>query len=424
MTAFRLPDIGEGLDQAEIIEWLVEVGDVVVRDQPLVEILTDKSQTQLPAPDSGVITRLGAEVGDLLPVGEVVVEYEPNSGAAASPNVATPVAAATQKPAPPTASAQAPPKASAKARPTESPKARPKASPAVRKQALVSGVDLHQVIGTGPGGRITAADLTHHTSRSSPQPSGVYSDRSPLAPRPNAATASLGQSQPGVMPLRGVRRVTAETMQRAWLVPHIHGADEFDATALMQARAALRAANPDLTTVLTPLTFMVMAVANALRTFPLVNASLDLEAAEIHVHSDINIGVAVSTERGLLVPVVRNADRLGVTAMAAEIRRITASARDNSITAPELRGGTCTVTNYGSLGGRYSNPIIKPPESAIVGFGSIRERPLVVDGEIVARRTLPIATAVDHRLIDGDLMTAFQEHIIGLLLSPVVLVAH
>ncbi len=413
MSEFRLPDIGEGLDQAEIIEWLVQVGDVVRRDQPLVEVLTDKSQTQLPAPSAGTITRLGADVGDMVAVGEVLIEWTTTESN--PPNDPAPAPASKPEPA----TTPAPVRSSMVA---EGPVgARPKASPAVRKRAAELGIDLAGVAGTGPGGRITAADLDGAQSRPTPTPApAVTASAAPRAVR--APTSPLGQATPGRHPLRGIRRVVATTMQQAWTVPHIHGADEFDARPLLSARAVLRSARPDLAA-LTPLTFMVMAVADALAHFPAVNASIDLDEGYVDVHDHISIGIAVATERGLIVPVVQHAHRLGVAAMAAEIRRLTDAARDGSITNADLTGGTCTVTNYGSLGGHFAAPIIKPPEAAIVGFGSIKDRPVVVDGVVVAAPTLPIAVGVDHRLIDGDVMTAFQEHIISRLLSPIVLTA-
>ena len=170
-----------------------------------------------------------------------------------------------------------------------------------------------------------------------------------------------------------------------------------------------------------PLAFLVTAVARALRRYPLMNASIDMETETIVVHERVNIGVAVATDQGLVVPVVTDADQRDLLDLASEVGRLSLAARDRSISAGELRGGTATVTNYGSLGGRLATPIIRAPEVAIVGFGSIRQRPLVVDGEVVARPTLPIATGADHRLIDGDVLTAFQEHVAALITDPVAL---
>ncbi|MCB0991183.1 MAG: 2-oxo acid dehydrogenase subunit E2 [Acidimicrobiales bacterium] len=410
MTEFRLPDVGEGLEQAEILEWLVAVGETVERDQPLVEILTDKSQTQLPSPVRGTVVALGAQVGDIVEVGSVLVTYE-------ATDASNSAAAQPSEPSSPTdAPEQAPP-----TQPTTSTTGRAKASPAVRKRALAAGVDLATVEATGPGGRVTADDLDAHLAARSrpiaqrPAPSVVV--RAPATP------GQLGQAEPGVVPLRGIRRVTALAMERSWQIPHIHGNDEFDATALLDARRALRDRHGDAAAALTPLAFFVAAVAEALRAFPAVNSSIDTEAETITVHAEVNIGIAVAAPQGLLVPVLAGADALSLLQIASEIVRLTSAARDGSISTSDLHGGTCTITNYGSLGGRSATPIIRSPEAAIVGFGSIRPRPIVVDGQVVARPTLPIAVGADHRLIDGDLMTAFQERIIANLSNPIVMVA-
>jgi pyruvate dehydrogenase E2 component (dihydrolipoamide acetyltransferase) len=215
-------------------------------------------------------------------------------------------------------------------------------------------------------------------------------------------------------------------MTAALAIPHIHGADEFDASALLSGRRRIKELHPARAARLTPLSFFVMAVAEGLRRFPMVNASIELDAAgsgHIDVHDEIHIGIAVATDAGLVVPVVRHADQQSLFDLADEIQRLSTACRDRTIGTTDLQGGTATITNYGSLGGRFATPMIRPPEAVIVGFGSIRERPIVVAGDVVARPTLPISIAVDHRLIDGDLMTAFQEHIIGLLSDPVALLA-
>lgn len=220
--------------------------------------------------------------------------------------------------------------------------------------------------------------------------------------------------------------MTAASMTAALAIPHIHGADEFDASALLSGRRRIKELHPVRAARLTPLSFFVMAVADGLRRFPLVNASIELDAGgggSVDVHDKIHIGIAVATDAGLMVPVVRHADQRSLFDLADEVGRLTTACRERTIGTSDLQGGTATITNYGSLGGRFATPMIRPPEAAIVGFGSIRERPIVVAGQVVARPTLPVSIAVDHRLIDGDLMTAFQEHIIGLLSDPVALLA-
>ena len=294
--------------------------------------------------------------------------------------------------------------------------ARPKAAPAVRKLAVERGVDLAAVTGTGPGGRIVAADV-----EAAARP-GVRI--APIERETNATTVevttveaepALGQAAPGRHPLRGIRRVTAETMARSWSeIPHITAMDEVDATALVAARESL---SVSLTTL------FVAAAAHGLRRYPLVNASLDPAAGEIVVHEEIHVGVAVATEAGLVVPVVRDADRRSLDDLDADVTRLVVAARGQALRLDDLRGGTFTISNYGSLGGRFATPLIRPPEVAILGFGRIRPRPLVVDGAVVARPTLPYSLSADHRLVDGDLATAFAGHVAGLLADPVRLLA-
>ena len=399
---FRLPDVGEGLEEAEIIEWLVAPGDEIRRDQPMVEILTDKSQTELPAPTAGTVAAVHHVVGDIAKVGEVLIEIIVD-GEAAPPAVS----AASAAPPVPSAAPKAAPAASSHT-------GRSKASPAVRRRAREMGIDLASVRGSGPGGRVTDDDLAAHH----PAPARGAVATSPLGPPP---TAEVGAIAAGEHPLRGIRRVTAKAMDVAWQIPHIHGMDEVDASNLLSGRARIKQLLGEAGDGITPLSFMITAVARALRRYPVMNASIDMEREVITVHEGVHIGIAVATDDGLLVPVVRDADQRDLVDLAAEVRRLSTAARERSIAAQDLRGGTCTISNYGSLGGRFATPIIRAPEAAIVGFGSIRERPFVVDGVVVARPTIPIATGADHRLIDGDVLTAFQEHIVGLLTDPVAL---
>jgi pyruvate dehydrogenase E2 component (dihydrolipoamide acetyltransferase) len=382
IVEFKLPDVGEGLEEGEVVSWLVAPGEAVARDQPLVEVQTDKALVELPSPVAGRVVSLAFAPGDMVKVGQVLVVLEDGSGGAEP--AAAPVAASAA--------------------------ARPKASPAVRKLALERGVDLAAVKGTGPGGRIVAADL---------EPVGV--PHRAMTTVKNAERPKLGQLTPGRHPLRGIRRVTAETMARSWSeIPHLTTMDEVDATGLLDARRRLAEVAG---TEVSLATLFVAAVTRGLRRFPLLNASLDLTAGEIVVHDACNVGLAVATDAGLVVPVVRDADRRSLADLAAEVARLAGAARAGRVEVGDLRGGTFTVSNYGSLGGRLATPLIRPPEVGIMGFGAIRPRPLVVGGEVVARATLPVCFSADHRLVDGDLATAFCEHVGGLLADPVRLLA-
>jgi len=432
---FALPDVGEGLEEGEIVSWLVAPGDTVARDQPLVEVQTDKALVELPSPVAGQVLALGFAAGDIVKVGQVLVVLE-----AAGTSPATP-------PGPPAATppgAPSTPAASAPGGPGPSGGGRPKAAPAVRKLALDRGVDLATVAGTGPGGRILASDVEAAAAAAArtgvphramtavrnagsgippgPSETGVP-DRAMTAVRNAGSAGALGWMEPGRHPLRGIRRVTAEAMARSWSeIPHLTVLDEIDATGLLSARRRL--ADAGIETTIGAL--LVAAVARGLRRYPVLNASLQIAAhggGEIVVHPDRNVGLAVATADGLVVPVIRHADRRSLADLGAEVLRLSAAARNRTVDVAELRGGTFTISNWGTIGGRYATPLIRPPEVGIMGFGAIRPRPLVVDGGVQARSTLPWALSVDHRLIDGDVATAFTEYVTGLLVDPVALLA-
>ena len=380
---FRLPDIGEGLEEAEIVEWLVRPGDTVVRDQALVEVLTDKASSELPSPVAGVVLTLGGAEGDRLQVGDVLIEIDDGSvGEPAMPEAPTPVVAATTSEA-------------ATGRTTSG--NRPKASPATRKLARERGIDLAATIGTGPGGRITAADL----DTSAPTPTSVPDD------------STLGQMEPGRHALRGVRGVVARNMAQSWSeIPHIHTFDELDASLLLDLRTRMQGMGREVT----PLAVAIVAAAGALRRFPLVNACIEDE--EILVSERVNLGVAVATESGLVVPVLKDADQLDVFAATTAVAELAERPRAGDLTAADLRGATFTVTNYGSLGGRWATPIIPPGQAAILGLGRIADRPTVVNGAVAVRPMLPFVFGADHRLVDGDLLEAFKRSIVDDLTEP------
>ena len=429
VVEFRLPDVGEGLDEAEIVDWLVAEGAQVARDQPLVEILTDKAQVELPSPVAGRVVRLAVPAGERVKVGTLLVELAAADGPARpAPGADTPASAppnasvSPAAPAPPALSVavDSPSGPAVEATANRRSTRRAKASPSTRRLAAARGIDLATVTGTGPGGRILATDLD------APRDAPVAAPPAPLIQPGTPSPAARGPSPVayGVQPLRGIRRLTAEAMARAWSeIPHITGMDEVDATALLEARAALRDRLGPHGATLTPLALLALAVLRALRRHPLVNASLDTTAGTITVHERINLGIAVATDAGLVVPVVTDADRRGLVGLADEIARLATAARDRTVTPAELRGGTFTITNYGALGGRFATPIIRPGEVGIMGFGAIRPRPAVVGDEVRPRPTLPVVFSADHRLIDGDLATAFQEDVIATVREPLTLLA-
>ena len=407
---FLLPDIGEGLEEAEVVEWLVAVGDVVARDQPLVEVLTDKASSELPSPVAGTVLRLGAAEGERIQVGEVLIEIDDGSdGGQDAPRPAdTPDTTEADATEPPATLELA----------TAPTGGRVKASPATRRLALEVGVDLAALRGSGPGGRISADDVRAAATM------GGLSATEPLKPVRRSPVSpidtDLGQMEAGRHDLRGIRGVVARNMARSWSeIPHIHTMDEVDASLLVDFRNRIRSMDRRGADAVTHLVVAAVAAARALRRFPMVNGHLEGDPADaIVIPESVNLGIAVATQRGLIVPVVRDADTLDLFAMAEAITEVADRARADDLSAADLSGATFTVTNYGSLGGRFATPIIPPGQGAILGLGSVAERPVAVDGAVVARPTLPVVLGADHRLIDGDLAEAFRRTVVDDLIEP------
>jgi len=366
---FRLPDIGEGLAEAEVGRWLVAPGDRVSEDQPVVEMMTDKATVELPAPGAGVVIEQLAAEGEVVKTGAVlyVLETDGRIGASAlSEPEARPV---PQK---------------AVAAPTETTTVL--APPAVRKLARELGVDLARVKGSGPGGRISAEDVQRHASSSGAAPG--------LAP-----DALVGRRER----LRGVQKRMAETMaQSARTIAHVTGFHEVDAGGFVELASRLRRAAEEKGRRFPFDALLVRAAAIALRQHPIFNSSLDEVAGEMVFHDDVNIGVATATREGLIVPVVKKADTFDLDALAAEVDRIASAARDGKTALADLRGGTFTVSNTGAWRGGFGTSLIRPPEVALVAFGRVEEKPVVRDGHVVARALMPMSVTFDHRVIDGE----------------------
>lgn len=405
---FHLPDIGEGLEEAEVVEWLVAPGDVVVRDQPLVEVLTDKASSELPSPVAGTILRLGASEGERIRVGALLIEIDDGSvdgAAGALDQEMPPVDEGVATADPPTPD-----------RPTTG---RAKAAPATRRLAIESGVDLATVTGSGPGGRITTDDVRAAAAADrTTTAAGVTT--APPAPTAPPIRPDLGQMPVGRHPLRGIRGVVARNMAASWSeIPHIHTMDELDASLLVDFRNRMRSMGRPGAELVTLLSVAAVAAARALRRFPMVNGHVEGHPGEdIVIPESVNLGIAVATDSGLMVPVVADADRLDLFTMSSAIARVADRARQGDLSASDLSGATFTITNYGSLGGRFATPIIPPGQGAILGLGAVAERPIVVDGAVVARPTLPVVLGADHRLIDGDLAEAFRRSIVDDLSEP------
>ena len=404
---FHLPDIGEGLEEAEVVEWLVAPGEVVVRDQPLVEVLTDKASSELPSPVAGTILRLGASEGERIRVGALLIEIDDGSvdGAtgALDPEM-PPVDEGVATADPPTPD-----------RPTTG---RAKAAPATRRLAIESGVDLATVTGSGPGGRITTDNV--RAAAAADRTTTAAGATAPPAPTAPPIRPDLGQMPIGRHPLRGIRGVVARNMAASWSeIPHIHTMDELDASLLVDFRNRMRSMGRPGAELVTHLSVAAVAAARALRRFPMVNGHVEGHPGEdIVIPESVNLGIAVATDSGLMVPVVADADRLDLFTMSSAIARVADRARQGDLSASDLSGATFTITNYGSLGGRFATPIIPPGQGAILGLGAVAERPIVVDGAVVARPTLPVVLGADHRLIDGDLAEAFRRSIVDDLSEP------
>lgn len=404
---FRLPDVGEGLVEAEVVRWLVAVGDPVEVDQSVVEVETAKAVVEIPTPVAGTVVRLGGDEGQLLQVGQTLVVVE-------VPDGARPASAKTTAPPP----AEAAPLAPAPASGPPNRSARALASPSTRKAALRLGVDLDSVVGTGPRGRITRADVEAAALRHTPDPDAP----APATVDAPGSAGALTESTDEVVPLRGTRRTIAEAMTRSWReIPHITEFRQIDATGLVAARRTLASDYDDESTSrrLTFLPLMVAACARALRRHREFNASVDMTTEQITYRGSVDIGIATATGEGLVVPVLRAAHRLSLFEISDRIAEFTELTRTRRARPADLTGGTFTITNFGSYGTWLGTPVINPPQSAIAGFGRIQELPAVVGGELVVRTTLPIVVAADHRVIDGRDLGAFVDDLERYLSDPV-----
>lgn len=431
MLEFLLPDVGEGIDAAELLEWKAAVGDEVREDQPLADIETDKAIVTLPCPADGVLRDLRFEPGDTMPVGTVVAVIETGAAgtapAAGDGNGAAAALAESDVPDRAPAAAAAAPAAPA---PVGGPAARPLASPATRKRARDLGVDLRAVAGSGPQGRIRREDVEAAAGGGAwvaatpvPAPNEAPA-RSPITPAP-AAAAPPGESR--TVPLRGIRRTIAQRLTTAWqTIPHVIDYREVDATELMAVREtlrshALRAGDEQLAKAMTITPFIVKAACRALAEHPYANASVDMEREEITFHGGYHIGIATSAPDGLMVPVVRDADRKSLREVALELVELSAAARERRLRPQQLRDATFTVNNFGGLGIWLGTPIINPPEVANLGIGRLDKRAVVRDDEIVIRSIVPLSMSGDHRILDGDTLAAFVSRIVELMEQPALL---
>jgi 2-oxoisovalerate dehydrogenase E2 component (dihydrolipoyl transacylase) len=393
----KMPDVGEGVAEAEVVEWHVKVGESVLEDQILAAVMTDKATVEIPSPVAGKVLALGGEVGQQIAVGAELIRIDVGAGGEAESVPAAPARAQASAPAP---------------APTERPRpsaGKPLASPAVRHRAAVLGIDLQQVPGSGAEGRILHEDLD------------AWLVRRPGPQAPSAARYAERNDEDAV-PVTGVRRRIAQRMQDSMRrIPHFTYVEEIDVTELELLRARLNERWGSERAHLTLLPLLVRAVVLAVPRFPQINARFDDEAGVLTRYGAVHVGIATQTAAGLMVPVLRHAEARELWSSATEIARLADAARAGRATRDELNGSTITVTSLGALGGIASTPIINAPEVAIVGVNRIVQRPVMQDGVVVARRMMNLSSSFDHRVVDGQLAAEFVQAVRASLECPALL---
>jgi 2-oxoisovalerate dehydrogenase E2 component (dihydrolipoyl transacylase) len=454
---FKLPDLGEGLTEGEVVRWLVAEGDAITLNQPIVEVETAKAVVEIPAPYAGTVVKLHAGEGDTLDVGAPLISVDTGGGGAgaSAPAAASAAAAAEPEEEPqatlvgpgerqqarrrriggharngPAVRAAAPAvdnREHAPSGPATLPHRgaepgagsmqaalRPKATPPVRRYAKDRGVDLTALVGTGRDGRITREDVDDALGT---QPAAADGAAAAVARQPRDRTEER-------IPVRGTRRQTAAAMTAsAFSIPHVTEFLTVDATRLMELRERLRALPAAADLKLTPLAVVAKALCVAVRSFPLMNSSWDEDAGDIVVKGWVNLGIATDTPTGLLVPNIKDADTLGILDLSRELTRLTALARERKAAPADLTGGTITITNVGGFGVETGTPIINRPECAIVATGLIAPRPWVVDGQLAVRQLMTTSVSFDHRIVDGAYAAQFLAHLRDLLEDPALLSA-
>ncbi|ODR82250.1 branched-chain alpha-keto acid dehydrogenase subunit E2 [Haladaptatus sp. W1] len=497
---FKLPDVGEGVAEGELVSWQVEEGDTVTEDQAVAEVETDKAIVEIPSPVNGTVRELLAEEGEVVPVGNVLLtfnvegeEAEPEEEATESAEASTDSQEAAVEES----------STSADAEETETPEGRVFAAPSARRLARELGVDIASVEGTGPSGRVSEHDVraaaesateseaeeeseavesepadselaaetgttggTGATTAAAPAqvesadrertlaapatrrladeqgidintvpsteerdgqafvtPEAVreYAEAQQQAQAADAAAVATGETGPREerIPYRGIRRTIGKQMQKSkFTAPHVTHHDSIDVTELVETRAELKEIAEERGIKLTYMPFVLKAIVAALKDYPYLNSALDEENDEIVVKNYYNIGIAVATDDGLMVPVLKDVDKKDMLQISSEMNELVEKARDRTISREEMQGGTFTITNFGAIGGEYATPIINHPEVGILGLGELKKRPVVVDDEVEARYTLPISMSIDHRIIDGAVVASFANQLLEYLHNP------
>ncbi|WP_394120595.1 dihydrolipoamide acetyltransferase family protein [Planococcus donghaensis] len=455
---FRLPDIGEGIHEGEIVKWFVKAGDKIEEDDILVEVQNDKAVVEIPSPVSGTVEEVLVEEGTVAVVGDVLIridapdadggedeeqgdkkqaapevkeetEEQVQSGTAESGQDVDKAPAEDDKPEEKTGAGVQP---QADAKEESDPNARVISMPSVRKFARDNDVDIKQVTGSGNNGRILREDVeafmngdqkaaTPAASEEAPQEAAVESTEKAAA-APKAVAAPEGEFPETREKMSGIRKAIAKAMVHSkHTAPHVTLMDEVDVTELVAHRKKFKDIAAEKEIKLTYLPYVVKALVSTLREFPALNTSFDDETSEVIQKHYFNIGIAADTEKGLMVPVIKNADRKSVFAISDEINGLATKARDGKLSAAEMKGASCSITNIGSAGGQWFTPVINHPEVAILGIGRIAEKPVIKNGEIVAAPVLALSLSFDHRMIDGATAQHALNHIKRLLSQPELL---
>ena len=439
----KLPDVGEGVTEGELVRWLVKPGDTVKADQPVVELMTDKATVEVPSPFAGVVKELKFKEGDVIPIETVIMTLE---GEGASPSASASASAPAAKEAPAGATAGKPsvqpaPKTAPKTAPAQAAAVITKsgngssggmdvhppvaagnvlATPATRRLARESGVDVNQLQGSGLAGRVTRDDVVH-AKGGAPAVAGS-------APAPaKQAFAQIPKpafnSQPGVaeerVPIRGIRKKIAENMQMAkHVIPHFTLMDEARVDDLVKVRGQAKNAAEKYGVRVTYLPFVIKALIATCREFPMFNASMDDQAGEVVYKKYVNVGFAADTPNGLMVPVIKNADQKSILQISQEIQALAGKARDGKLALEDMKGATITVTNIGSVGGLYATPIINHPEVAIIGMYKISDKPVWDGAKFERQQLMNFTVTCDHRLIDGAVAANFMKAMLARIENP------
>ena len=427
MQEFKLPDLGEGMQEAEVVEWLVKAGDTLKLDQTMLKVETDKAVVEIPSPFAGRVAEIRVQDGQVAKVGDVLVVFEnattTNGGSATTPQRFTSGSAAIQSASIPTPNPVSQ---------TPATKQRVLAAPAVRKLAFELGIDLEKVTPSHPNGRVSIEDVRSYVEQdrassllpaSSSALVGEKEADQPVSQAPPTMIHKIEQSvtpaQDKRQPLKGLRKRIAEHMERSWrTIPHATAFDEVDGGALATLRETLKPLAEKRDVRLTYIPLLIKLLIPVLKEFPIFNASLDEESREIIYKHSYHIGVATASPEGLLVPVLRNADHLTLMEIASNLEHLIEGAKKRTLSLPELSGSTFTLNNVGSFGGSTGTPIINYPEVAILAVGRLQDKAVVQQGTVVVRPMMPLALSFDHRLIDGAMAGAFLARFKALVENP------